>query len=371
MTGEIAERKQIEDAQLFLLQSNWAAEDFFEALARYLAETLDMDFVCIDRLEGDGLSARTVAVYFDGKFEDNVSYALKDTPCGDVVGKTICSFPRDVRHSFPQDVVLQEMVAEGYMGCTLWSSKGQPIGLIALISRKPLSNPRLVESILKLVGIRAAGELERRDAEGQIKSLLAEKELLLKEVHHRIKNNMAVIVSMLSLQAETLEDSSAVASLEDAQNRIRSMMVLYDKLYQSPKFREISTKEYLTSLIDEIVANFPNRGLVTIEKRIDDVVLAAKILSPLGIILNELLTNAMKHAFIGREKGIIVVSLSIKETHVALVIKDNGKGIPESTDVSTSTGFGLHLVKILIGQLRGTIRLKREDGTTFILEFDA
>ena len=164
---DITERKQIEDTQLFLVQSGWVAsgEDFFKSLARYLAENLDMDFVCIDRLQGEGLAAETVAVYFDGKFEDNVSYALKDTPCGDVVGKTICTFTEGVRHLFPKDVVLQDMLAESYVGTTLWSSEGQPIGLIAIIGRKPLANPQLAESMLKMVAVRAAGELERRQAE--------------------------------------------------------------------------------------------------------------------------------------------------------------------------------------------------------------
>ena len=170
---DITERKQIENAQLFLLQCGWSAsgEDFFQALARYLAETLGMDYVCIDRLEGDGLAARTVAVYCDGKFEDNLAYALRDTPCGDVVGKTICSFPREVRHLFPRDAALQEMMAESYAGTTLWNSCGQPIGLIAVIGRQPRADLHLAEAILKVVAIRAAGELERRQAEAETKRL--------------------------------------------------------------------------------------------------------------------------------------------------------------------------------------------------------
>ena len=214
--ADITEHKRIEDAQLFLLQSNWAAGDFFESLARYLAETLDMDFVCIDRLEGDGLSARTVAVYFDGKFEDNTSYALKDTPCGDVVGKAICSFPRDVRHLFPQDTVLQEMAAEGYMGTTLWNSKGQPIGLIALISRKPLSNPRPVESLLKLVAVRAAGELERRQAE----EALRESE---QRVRLKLKSVLSPEGDMGDLKLADIIDVEEIQSLMDTFHELVSM----------------------------------------------------------------------------------------------------------------------------------------------------
>jgi PAS domain S-box-containing protein len=173
MMTDITERKQIENAQLFLQQCGWSAsgEDFFESIARYLAETLGMDYVCIDRLEGDGLAAKTVAVYFDGKFEDNLTYALKDTPCGDVVGKTICAFPSDVRRLFPKDVALQEMMAESYAGITLWSSRGKPIGLIAVIGREPRADLNLAEAILKVVAVRAAGELERRQAEAETKRL--------------------------------------------------------------------------------------------------------------------------------------------------------------------------------------------------------
>jgi len=163
---DITDRKRTEDTLRFLAQSGAApTEDFFLGLARFLAQTLDMDYVCIDRLHEGLLAAQTLSIYFDGKFDNNVSYTLKDTPCGDVVGKTVCTFPKGVRHLFPKDVVLQEMLAESYVGTTLWSSAGKPIGLIALIGRKPLADTKLVASILQLAAVRAAGELDRRQAE--------------------------------------------------------------------------------------------------------------------------------------------------------------------------------------------------------------
>ena len=174
--SDISDRKQIDDAQQFLLQcgSRPTGEDFFESLARYLSQSLGMDFVCIDRLAGDGLAAETVAIYDDGKFQDNVNYTLKDTPCGDVVGKTICCFPKAVRELFPRDEVLQKMAAESYVGTTLWSFDGKPIGLIAVIGRKPLTNTRLAESVLKLVALRAAGELERRQVDDALQQTTEE-----------------------------------------------------------------------------------------------------------------------------------------------------------------------------------------------------
>jgi len=183
---DITERKLFEDTRVFLAQSGRMAssgEDFFESLARYLGQSLGMDYVCIDRLEGDLLSARTLAVYFDGKFEDNVTYTLKDTPCGEVVEKKICCFPKGVRHLFPKDEVLQEMKAESYVGTILWGSKGQPIGLIAVIGRQPLANRHLTESVLQLVEVRAAGELERKWVEEELRENRSRLNLALRSAH--------------------------------------------------------------------------------------------------------------------------------------------------------------------------------------------
>ena len=169
---DITERRRMEDTLRFLARcgSSPSSEDFFQALACFLAQSLGMDYVCIDQLQGDLLAARTVAVYFDGKFEDNVTYTLRDTPCGDVLEKKICCFPRDVRQLFPKDAVLQGMSAESYAGTILWGFQGNPIGLIAVIGRQPLSHPALTEAILQLVAVRAAGELERRRAEDELRA---------------------------------------------------------------------------------------------------------------------------------------------------------------------------------------------------------
>ncbi len=211
---------------------------------------------------------------------------------------------------------------------------------------------------------------ERKISEDKIKALLAEKELILKEVHHRIKNNMNTLSSLLTLQAETLEEPSAIAALADAGTRLQSMMVLYDKLYQSVDFKEISFQGYLSSLVDEVIGNFPNSSSVKINKSIDDFIIDVKLLQPLGIIINELLTNIMKYAFTGRSSGIITVSAALAATMVIIVIQDNGNIIPESINFENSTGFGLMLVGMLTKQIGGKIRIERGGGTKIILVFE-
>lgn len=213
-------------------------------------------------------------------------------------------------------------------------------------------------------------EAERKRAEEKVRDLLAEKELILKEVHHRIKNNMNTISSLLFLQASKLTNPEAAAALKDSQARVQSMMVLYDKLYLARSFMEISFKDYLSNLVTEIVANFANRDMVKVETDIEDFIINTKVLSSLGIIVNEIITNAMKYAFSGRNEGLLSVSASIKDKHVTLIIEDNGVGIPEAVNIEISTGFGLELVNMLTKQLRGSIKIERQKGSMFILEFE-
>ncbi len=167
---DISERAQRERVDAFLSQAgSTTTEPFFDTLALFLAHSLQMDYICIDRLEGDHLNATTLAVWHDGRFEDNLTYALRDTPCGDVVGQKVCCFPASVCRFFPNDAALQELQAESYVGVTLWSHTGQPIGLIAMISRRPLINRTIAETTLERVAVRAAGELERLMAEDALR----------------------------------------------------------------------------------------------------------------------------------------------------------------------------------------------------------
>jgi two-component sensor histidine kinase len=211
---------------------------------------------------------------------------------------------------------------------------------------------------------------ERKRAEELIKTLLQEKELVLKEVHHRIKNNMSTMMGLLSLQAHSVKNAEAAAALIEARNRLQSMQVLYDKLFRSQFFENVSIKEYLTSLSEEIIHNFPNRINVTLRTEIEDFQLNADATSSLGILINELLTNSMKYAFVGRTEGIVTVCVSIKDKHVLISVQDDGVGVPESVGIGSSSGFGLQLVDMLAKQLSGTIRLEKRNGTKVVLEFE-
>jgi PAS domain S-box-containing protein len=184
----------------------------------------------------------------------------------------------------------------------------------------------------------------QKEAEEKINILLKEKELLLKEVYHRVKNNMNTISALINLQLLVIKEPSAVLALKDTANRVHSIMVLFDKLNNSVIYEKVSVKEYIQNLADEIINNFPNSKSITVEKQISDFILSGDKLLPIGLIINELLTNIMKYAFIGKENGLIKLSAAENNNTISFIIQDNGTGIPESIDFKNSKGFGLRLV---------------------------
>ncbi len=215
-------------------------------------------------------------------------------------------------------------------------------------------------------------DISRQKAdEKRIRELLSEKDLLLKEVHHRIKNNMNTVMSLISLQAENLGESPASAALKDARSRIGTMMLLYDRLYRSENLDETPVDDYLLALISDILAVYPHGPAIEVRTQIGRFNLSVAKMSALGIIVNELVTNAMKHAFGPATGGVLSVSASLENRRVTVVVEDNGPGMPASCDPGTSRGFGMQLVAMLANQLDGAITLERARGTRHVLTFDA
>ncbi|MFA6310151.1 MAG: ATP-binding protein [Sterolibacterium sp.] len=160
---DITERKRVEEALLFVAQRGWqvTGENFFDALAQFLGEKLEMDYVLIDRIDEDPDMAETVAMFAKGAITPNMRYALKGTPCENVMGRRLCVYRQGIQQLFPDDTLLPGMGAESYIGIPLWDSTGQPIGLIAVMGIKPLPDDAPVTQLLQLVATRAAAELER------------------------------------------------------------------------------------------------------------------------------------------------------------------------------------------------------------------
>jgi two-component sensor histidine kinase len=213
--------------------------------------------------------------------------------------------------------------------------------------------------------------MEKKQAEGALKKQLAEKEILLREVHHRVKNNIATLMSLLNFQADTAESTEVRNGLLEAVARAESMQRLYEKLLISGEYQEVSMKDYLDDLVNSIVGIFLINPNISVETSITDFTLDAKRAGTLGIITNEILTNVLKYAFAGRKKGTISIKLDKAGPQIHLVIQDDGVGIDEQKLQAKTTGFGLTLVHMLAEELRGTFTLRNDHGTKNIVQFEA
>ncbi len=208
---------------------------------------------------------------------------------------------------------------------------------------------------------------ERRVAEERIRLSLKEKEVLLKEVHHRVKNNLQIISSLLNLQSKYIKDDQALEMFKESRNRIRSMTLIHEKLYRSKDLANIDVAEYIQNLSSNLFRSY-SAGRVSLKTQVDDILLGIDTAIPCGLIINELVSNSLKHAF-PEKQGEIFVDLHRDDGRFTLIVRDNGVGLPESVDFRNTDSLGLQLVCTLTDQLDGAIELNRTGGTEFKITF--
>ncbi|MBI4843870.1 MAG: PAS domain-containing protein [Nitrospirae bacterium] len=212
---------------------------------------------------------------------------------------------------------------------------------------------------------------ERKKYEEKILASLKEKEILLSEIHHRVKNNMQIICSLLRLQSMRTQNPKDIEMLNDSQNRIKSMALIHEKLYSSKDLSHINFEDYIRDLASNILRSFgDSMSRIAITTEVKDVWLEIDTAIPCGLIINELISNSLKHAFPEGRKGEIRISLRRTDGEVELKVSDNGAGIPEGFDFRNTGSLGLNLIRTLSeNQLQGSINLNREKGTEFIIKF--
>jgi PAS domain S-box-containing protein len=214
---------------------------------------------------------------------------------------------------------------------------------------------------------------KRRNAEAEIKKSLKEKETLLKEIHHRVKNNLTVISSLLSLQSHYIKDKDDLIMFKESQSRAKSMALIHQKIYSSTDLKRINFGDYIRTLSKDIFNSYVNDAeIVKLNLNVEDIMLDTDIAIPLGLILNELLTNSLKYAFPpdSVDNGNICVSLLTNDHGYILSVADNGIGFKEDIDLESTDSLGLQLINSLANQLDGKIYLDQDNGTSFKIEFN-
>jgi len=211
----------------------------------------------------------------------------------------------------------------------------------------------------------------RKNLENEVAASLKEKEILLKEIHHRVKNNMQVISSLLSLQARLMKDPGSREAIRESQNRVMSIALVHEKLYQSKNLARIHYDEYLKEIAANLLHSYGiPAGKIQLDIHADDLVLPISKAIPVSLIINEMLSNALKYAFPKDRVGTITIDFRRTGEHYILIVKDDGVGLPKKIVLDTIETLGLQLVNSLVAQIQGTLTLQRENGTEYRIEFD-
>jgi PAS domain S-box-containing protein len=228
------------------------------------------------------------------------------------------------------------------------------------------------KNILKFVSDQIAMAIYRKRTEAQIKASLKEKEVLLKEVHHRVKNNMQVISSLLNLQSRHIRDSAVLEMFKESQRRIRSMALIHERLYQSSDLSRIEFSQYLRNLATHLFHSCQvDSSRIQLRIEAEEVHLNINTAIPCGLIVNELVSNALKHAFPEGRSGILGLDLhKVAGDGYLLRVKDDGVGFPETLDFRKTETLGMQIVSTLVDQIEGRLELEPGSGTGFTLEFN-
>jgi len=236
------------------------------------------------------------------------------------------------------------------------------VEVYGIIYRDDKNNPNRILGVISDI-------TERKETETRLITALEEKEMLLREIHHRVKNNMQIISSFLNLQSTQVVDKRDADLFTVVQDRVKSMALIHDNLYQSVDLSRIQFKEYITNMISQIFSTHSNLSKnIKLVTDIEDVAFNMETGIPLGLIISEMINNSLKHAF-PESKGELFISLHTKDEDIELIIKDNGVGLPEDFDIKKPKKLGLRLLNTLVDQLEGTIKLDCSQGTEFKITF--
>ncbi|MCH7571018.1 MAG: GAF domain-containing protein [Deltaproteobacteria bacterium] len=285
--------------------------------------------------------------------------------------------PADFEHRFPLLIPAYDSGLRCFMAVPL-IDRDAVIGVLRVASKnRSIYTQRHLE-LLERIGSQIAGAIansqlyaQQKDAEERIRTSLNEKEVLLKEVHHRVKNNLQVISSLLNLQARNIDDELARDILRESRNRVRAMALIHEQLYQSEDLARIPFGVYIRKLTNDLYRTYQvDSDHVTVNITAGDLLVGIDTAIPCGLIINELVSNSLKHAFPAGAPGEIVICLEVdKEGNFVLTVSDNGVGIPDGLDLRNAESLGMQLVSSLVDQLGASLEIDGSRGTRFTIKF--
>ena len=273
--------------------------------------------------------------------------------------------------NFPRASVAEKEGLHGAFGFPILAGR-EVLGTINIYSREIKAPDEDLLNLVEDIGNRIGLFIRRVYAEEQIKAALKEKEVLLAEVHHRVKNNLQIISSLLDMSSMQTQNQETIDLFAESRNRVEAMSLIHSQLYESEQFDEIDMHRHIHELSDNLLKIYSKEKAITFDIQSANVYLPVTLAVPCALVLNELISNSLKHAYTDGQQGIISISMQQSNEGAILVkIKDDGVGISEEIDIEKTNSLGLKLVRNIVNkQLNGTIKVVRNKGTEVALEFN-
>ena len=277
----------------------------------------------------------------------------------------VSDLTKEKRFNEPQ--LLQDHNVISGMSCIIYG-KEKPYGVLGVHTKTKVNFSREDINFMQSVANIIALTVERNEFEEEIISSLNEKQILLKEVHHRVKNNLQIISSLLSLQSGHLSENNFRDFFIKSQNRIKSIAIVHEMLYRSENLSKINFRNYIDELSKYISESY-NAENIKINVNSDELYFDTDVTINLGLIINEIIANSVKHAFSDYKSGTISIQLKNENNNYFLNIKDDGKGLPHKFDLTTTKTLGMHLISSLVTQIDGQMEIKNNIGTEYLISF--
>lgn len=346
---EITEQKVAED---LVRQQAARIKAIFENAANVMIWTLDKDYRITSFNEHfQRTTERRIGIHFE--HGDDFIGSMRERVANGAAEPAIAQF-KAARKGAPQQF---EVELRGDDARAIWVE----------CFLNPISGAGGVQEISCM----AYGITDRKEAEFKLRQSLNEKEVLLKEVHHRVKNNLQVISSILSLQTAHVDNDARILELlRVSRDRIRSMSFIHESLYQNKDFSSIDMATYIDGLSRNLVMSYSLNGKVSLERNLERAELVLDQAIPCGLILNELISNAFKHAFPEGRAGGVTIGLNLEGERVSISVADDGVGLPEGFNAKNDGNLGLELVRTLVDQLDGKLQVKAGRGVAYLLTFE-
>ncbi|MEE4677776.1 histidine kinase dimerization/phosphoacceptor domain -containing protein [Pseudomonas alliivorans] len=294
-------------------------------------------------------------------FKAEVGLGIDETPldvsiCRHVLlqpGLTIISDLREDPRMCLNPLVTADAGLRFYAGCLLQTAEGHGLGTLCILDRQPRTLTDEQQSALVVLARQVMTQLELRRSLLEKDQLLLQKEMLLKEVNHRTKNHLQLIIGLIQLQIRQMSDPQAQAALVDTCRRITSIAAVHEKLYQADQVEAVNAGAYLAQVIAGIQGSASSQTFFVVD--MDSVVLSLDKAIPLALILNELITNALKYAYDETTTGSVSISLKTVDGQIRLIVADQGKGLPQGFEVRKNSSVGMRIIRSLAQQLKGDI----------------